>query len=85
MRKLFLTITLFAFAVIPAIAQDVTGKWKTIDDETGEAKSIVEIYKENGMIIIGLPARPKRHFAPAALPTRSTLPRTLPPVPMIAQ
>ncbi|UAB80868.1 DUF2147 domain-containing protein [Marixanthomonas sp. SCSIO 43207] len=50
MRKLFLTITLFAFAVIPAIAQDVTGKWKTIDDETGEAKSIVEIYKENGKI-----------------------------------
>lgn len=27
-------------------AQDVTGKWKTIDDETGKAKSIVEIYKE---------------------------------------
>ena len=33
-----------------AVAQDVTGKWKTIDDETGEAKSIVEIYKQNGKV-----------------------------------
>jgi uncharacterized protein (DUF2147 family) len=30
--------------------QDVFGKWKTIDDETGEAKSIVEIYKDNGKV-----------------------------------
>ena len=29
-------------------AQDVIGKWKTIDDETGEAKSVVEIYKKDG-------------------------------------
>jgi len=29
-------------------AQDIFGKWKTIDDETGDAKSIVEIYKKNG-------------------------------------
>jgi len=26
-------------------ADDVLGKWKTIDDETGKAKSIVELYK----------------------------------------
>ncbi|GGD28187.1 DUF2147 domain-containing protein [Hyunsoonleella pacifica] len=31
-------------------AQDIFGKWKTIDDETGEAKSIVEIYEENGAV-----------------------------------
>lgn len=33
---------------IPAItwAQSVTGKWKTIDDETGEERSIVEIYRK---------------------------------------
>jgi hypothetical protein len=24
----------------------VTGKWKTIDDQTGEAKSIIEIYEK---------------------------------------
>jgi len=31
-------------------AQSVVGKWKSIDDETGEAKSIVEIYEENGKV-----------------------------------
>lgn len=29
-------------------AQDIFGKWKTIDDETGKAKSVVEIYEQNG-------------------------------------
>ncbi len=28
--------------------QTIFGEWKTIDDETGEAKSIVEIYEQNG-------------------------------------
>lgn len=50
MKKLFLTISLLLFTVIAAVAQDVTGKWKTIDDETGEAKSVVEIYKQNGKV-----------------------------------
>ncbi len=31
-------------------AADVVGFWKTIDDETGEAKSIVQIYEEDGMV-----------------------------------
>ena len=50
MKKILLTISLFALTVMTAVAQDVTGKWKTIDDETGEAKSIVEIYKQNGKV-----------------------------------
>lgn len=29
-----------------ANAQSIVGKWKTIDDETGKPKSIVEIYKK---------------------------------------
>lgn len=33
-----------------SMAQSIFGKWKTIDDETGEAKSIVEIYKENDKV-----------------------------------
>jgi uncharacterized protein (DUF2147 family) len=32
------------------MCQEVLGKWKTIDDNTGEAKSIIEIYKENDKI-----------------------------------
>ncbi len=31
-------------------AQEVTGKWKTIDDKTGIAKSIVEIYPQKGKL-----------------------------------
>ena len=31
-------------------AQTVLGKWKTIDDKTGEAKSIVEVYENNGKV-----------------------------------
>ena len=30
-----------------AFAQSPVGQWRTIDDETGEPKSIVEIYQEN--------------------------------------
>lgn len=33
-----------------AFSQTVIGKWKTIDDETGKPKSIVEIYKKNGKV-----------------------------------
>ncbi|MFC1887325.1 DUF2147 domain-containing protein [Candidatus Cloacimonadota bacterium] len=34
------------------MSQDLSpvGKWKTIDDETGEPKSIIEIWEENGML-----------------------------------
>lgn len=31
-------------------AQSILGRWKTIDDETGKEKSIVEIYEDNGKI-----------------------------------
>ncbi|EPR73546.1 hypothetical protein ADIWIN_1576 [Winogradskyella psychrotolerans RS-3] len=31
-------------------AQDILGQWKTIDDNTGDAKSIVEIFEEDGKI-----------------------------------
>lgn len=40
---LFITLILFIFSVN---AQSIIGRWKTIDDETGKAKSIVEIYKK---------------------------------------
>lgn len=48
MKKIILTTALIVFAVVGVLAQDVTGKWKTIDDNTGEAKSIVEIFKKDG-------------------------------------
>ena len=42
-----IVILLFSFAVS---AQSIVGKWKTIDDETGKEKSIVEIYQVDGKI-----------------------------------
>lgn len=47
MQKLFLLVILLSFS---SQAQDIYGNWKTIDDETGEAKSTVSIYKQNGRV-----------------------------------
>ncbi|GAA5443254.1 hypothetical protein Misp06_01430 [Microbulbifer sp. NBRC 101763] len=33
---------------LQASAADVVGKWRTVDDETGQPKSIVEIYEKDG-------------------------------------
>nr|WP_298904330.1 DUF2147 domain-containing protein [uncultured Psychroserpens sp.] len=43
-------VVLILLMTLTVSAQSVLGKWKTVDDETGEEKSIVEIYKENGKI-----------------------------------
>lgn len=40
-------LTLLAY-VATIHAQTVEGKWKTIDENTGKARSIVEIYQKNG-------------------------------------
>ena len=44
MKKILLGLSLLVGA---AISAQIEGKWKTIDDETGKAKSIVEIFKKN--------------------------------------
>lgn len=49
MKNIFLFI--FALLITSAFAQkSVLGKWKSIDDETGKALGIVEIYEEEGKI-----------------------------------
>lgn len=45
MKKLFLTLA-FSLIGVMSFAQ-IEGKWKTIDDETGKPKSVVEIFKKN--------------------------------------
>lgn len=45
-----LTILLFAVSITIAQAQSVMGKWKTIDDETGDERSIVDIYEKSGKV-----------------------------------
>ncbi len=39
----FFVLFIFGFSVFSSA--QIIGKWKTIDDETGESKSVVEIYK----------------------------------------
>lgn len=43
-KLLFATLALFFSAISYA---QIEGKWKTIDDETGKPKSIVEIFKKS--------------------------------------
>lgn len=50
MKKILLTLVFIVAATVTGVAQDVIGKWKTIDDDTGEAKSIVEVYQKDGKI-----------------------------------
>ena len=49
MKKNILLIIILLFS-ITGNSQSILGKWKTIDDETGKEKSIVEIYQVEGKI-----------------------------------
>jgi hypothetical protein len=44
------SLVLFFAMFFNGQSQTVLGKWKTIDDETGQPKSIVEIYEKSGKI-----------------------------------
>lgn len=50
MIRAIFTFVMVAFMGIVSSSAQVTGKWKTFDDETGEAKSIVHIYEEGGKV-----------------------------------
>ena len=43
-----LSFVLCMVASVAFAAEDISGLWKTIDDETGEAKSIVQVYEYQG-------------------------------------
>lgn len=47
--KQILTIALLLFFQI-SFSQTIFGKWKTIDDETGKEKGIVEMFEKNGKV-----------------------------------
>ncbi len=49
-KKLHISLVLSLLCTISMSAQDVFGKWKTIDDSTGETRSVVEIYEEEGKV-----------------------------------
>lgn len=43
-------IIIFLVVTLSLFSQKITGKWKTIDHETGKAKSYVEIYIKNNKL-----------------------------------
>lgn len=47
MKNIF-TLLFFLLALVGYSQTSIIGKWKTIDDETGEARSVVEIYEKEG-------------------------------------
>ena len=47
-KNILLAITFIITSIFIGNSQSIFGKWKTIDDETGKEKSIVEIYKVDG-------------------------------------
>ena len=50
MKNKFLNLVLFCFVNLALAQNTVIGKWKTIDDQTGKPKSIVEIFEKNQKI-----------------------------------
>lgn len=46
------TTVLLALAMMPAQAESMSaeGQWRTIDDETGEARSLVRVWVEDGQL-----------------------------------
>lgn len=49
MKKIYYTLMalLLAFTVVGQSSDNIAGKWTTIDDETGQAKSVVEIFQKS--------------------------------------
>lgn len=47
-RTIIILLAIIFFSGGLQAQEDITGKWKTIDDNTNEPRSIVEIYQKNG-------------------------------------
>ena len=50
MKKVLLTALILVVGFSAAAQNSILGKWKSIDDNTGETKSIVEIYERGGLV-----------------------------------
>lgn len=50
LKSSLLTLGLLLFGVSAFSQAKVAGRWKTIDDETGQPKSIVELYEQGGKL-----------------------------------
>lgn len=51
MRSIILLLGAWCLSTIALGQEDILGKWHTIDDETSEVKSVVDIYDDGGKIL----------------------------------
>ncbi|MDX1768961.1 MAG: DUF2147 domain-containing protein [Arenibacter troitsensis] len=49
-RNKWLMCSVFVLFSLSTSAQSIFGKWKTIDDRTGNPKAIIQIYEEDGLM-----------------------------------
>ena len=49
-RNKWAMLGVFMLFSLSASAQSIFGKWKTIDDRTGNPKAIISIYEEDGLM-----------------------------------
>lgn len=50
MKKVVLTALLGVVGISVSAQSSIVGKWKSIDDKTGETKSVVEIVERGGLV-----------------------------------
>ncbi|MBL7844714.1 MAG: DUF2147 domain-containing protein [Cyclobacteriaceae bacterium] len=50
MKKVLLTVIVLIAGFSVSAQHSILGKWKSIDDKTGETKSIVEIFERGGLV-----------------------------------
>lgn len=49
-RNKWIMCSVFVLFSLSTSAQSIFGKWKTIDDRTGNPKAIIQIYEEDGLM-----------------------------------
>lgn len=58
-----LVLASFCLLSITGLSQSILGKWQTIDDNTGDVRSVVEIFENNGKVfgrVVKLYPRPNQ-------------------------
>lgn len=50
LQQIILTFLMLTFATLTFAQAGYIGKWKTVDDVTGEAKAYVDIYEQDGKL-----------------------------------
>ena len=68
MKKFFTLAAVAACTLVAQAVANVEGYWTTIDDETGEAKSVVQVYKYKGKVYGRVVQLLKNKNAKAAIP-----------------